>query len=89
MKNNNFFFFFTGNLDDPDPNMVPAPIKICNKTLEQIKEFRTCIQIVGILCNNALTERHWDEMSEICGFDITPGIEKKKQTLWNLKLKKL
>ncbi|KAK6642963.1 hypothetical protein RUM43_004465 [Polyplax serrata] len=63
---------FKGNLDDPDPNMIPTPLKVCNKTLDQIKGFRTCIQIVGILCNPALTQRHWDEMSEICGFDITP-----------------
>lgn len=65
---------FKGNVDDPDPNNVPVPVKICAKTLEQIKNFKMHVPLVKILCNNALMQRHWDEMSIICGFDITPGI---------------
>lgn len=24
-------------------------------------------------CNSALRQRHWDEMSEVAGFDLTPN----------------
>lgn len=29
--------------------------------------------IIGIMCNPVLTERHWEEMSELTGFDLTPN----------------
>lgn len=29
--------------------------------------------IIRIMCNPALTERHWEEMSEFAGFDLTPN----------------
>lgn len=29
--------------------------------------------IIGIMCNPALSERHWEEMSELTGFDLTPN----------------
>ncbi|KAJ8866804.1 hypothetical protein PR048_032665 [Dryococelus australis] len=31
------------------------------------------IRLVQILCNPALIQRHWDEMSEIIGVDLTPN----------------
>nr|CAD7446891.1 unnamed protein product [Timema bartmani] len=51
---------------------LPAPIKLCVKTLQHIKEFRQHVPLVGILCNPALTQRHWDEMSSVVGYDLTP-----------------
>jgi dynein heavy chain len=30
------------------------------------------INIISILCNPGLKQRHWDQMSELCGFDVTP-----------------
>lgn len=29
--------------------------------------------VIRIMCNPALTERHWEEMSELAGFDLTPN----------------
>lgn len=37
-----------------------------------IKDFRTGGKIVSIMCNPALRSRHWDEMSSVAGFDLTP-----------------
>lgn len=28
--------------------------------------------IIGIMCNPSLTESHWQDMSELIGFDLTP-----------------
>ncbi|XP_063227776.1 dynein axonemal heavy chain 12 isoform X3 [Bacillus rossius redtenbacheri] len=63
---------FKGQLDDDDYDSLPAPIKISTKTLQYIREFRRHIRLIGILCNPALIQRHWDEMSKIVGFDLTP-----------------
>lgn len=40
--------------------------------IEWIKEFQIGVSIVQIMCNPALRDRHWVEMSEIAGFDLTP-----------------
>lgn len=40
--------------------------------IEWIKGFHIGVSIVQIMCNPALRDRHWVEMSEIAGFDITP-----------------
>lgn len=31
-----------------------------------------CIPLVSILCNPGIRARHWDQMSEIVGYDLTP-----------------
>ncbi|KAK3925188.1 Dynein heavy chain 7, axonemal [Frankliniella fusca] len=63
---------FKGNMDDPDVNNHPAPLKLCYQVLEQIKDFRSNVRLVTILCNPALTRRHWEEMNQILGKNITP-----------------
>ncbi|KAJ1520032.1 hypothetical protein ONE63_004262 [Megalurothrips usitatus] len=63
---------FKGNMDDPDVNNHPAPLKLCYQVLEQIKDFRSNVRLVTILCNPALTRRHWEEMNQILGKTITP-----------------
>lgn len=40
--------------------------------LEQIKDFRSNVRLVTILCNPALTRRHWEEMNQILNKNITP-----------------
>lgn len=37
-----------------------------------IKDFRFGAQVVSIMCNPSLRDRHWDDMSDVAGFDITP-----------------
>lgn len=41
--------------------------KPCDDLLQE------CMPVIRIMCNPALTERHWDEMSELAGFDLTPN----------------
>lgn len=58
---------FKGSVDDPDLLNQPAPLKLTQKVLQQIKEFRPALTLMGIMCNKALLQRHWDEMSEVAG----------------------
>lgn len=64
---------FRGQTEDPDPEKHPAPLKLCCKMLQSISEFRLGVQIVRIMCIPALRERHWREMSEIVGYNLTPN----------------
>ncbi|CAG5048847.1 unnamed protein product [Parnassius apollo] len=64
---------FQGLVDDPDINNLPAPLKLCAQAIAEIKDWRPNVQMAHIMCNPALERRHWDDMSHIAGFDLTPN----------------
>ncbi|XP_039299158.1 dynein heavy chain 12, axonemal-like [Nilaparvata lugens] len=80
---------YRGVVDDPDFNNWPAPLKLCHETLHSIKEFKPHIRIVSIMCNPALTDQHWKEMSELAQLDLTPDAGTTLQKLVNLNLESL
>ncbi|XP_065142099.1 dynein axonemal heavy chain 12-like [Paramisgurnus dabryanus] len=49
-----------------------ATILICSSVLDQVKEFKEYIPMVSILCNPGIRPRHWEQMSEIVSYDLTP-----------------
>ncbi|XP_051515044.1 dynein axonemal heavy chain 12-like [Myxocyprinus asiaticus] len=49
-----------------------ATILICSSVVEQVKEFKEYIPMVSTLCNPGIRPRHWEQMSEIVGYDLTP-----------------
>lgn len=61
-----------GQTEDPDPEKHPVPLRLCSRMIEWIKGFEIGVYIVKIMCNPALRDRHWFEMSEIAGFDLMP-----------------
>lgn len=63
---------FKGQLEDPDIEKLPAPLKICARMIQTIKDFRIGVHVVTIMCNPALRERHWIEMSEVAKMDLQP-----------------
>ena len=63
---------FKGQLEDPDVEKLPAPLKICARMIQTIKDFRLGVHVVSIMCNPALRERHWVEMSGIAARDLQP-----------------
>ncbi|XP_059612585.1 dynein axonemal heavy chain 7 [Phlebotomus argentipes] len=63
---------FRGQTEDPSVEKHPVPLKLCWKMINWIQDFRLGVQIVKIICNPALRERHWNEMSQMVGFDLTP-----------------
>lgn len=58
---------FKGQMEDPDSDKHPVPLKLCTRMTSWIKEFRMGVYVVNIMCNPALRDRHWDEMSDIAG----------------------
>ncbi|XP_049782826.1 dynein axonemal heavy chain 7-like [Schistocerca cancellata] len=77
---------FHGNVDDPEFVNLPAPMKLCIKTIKQINEFKENFIFIKVLCNPALTKRHWKEMSNILGTNICPdtGTTLRKMIGYNL-----
>ncbi|XP_067448608.1 dynein axonemal heavy chain 12 [Thunnus thynnus] len=57
--------------DDPSKRGSPT-VLLCSTVMEQIKEFKDHIPVVSILCNPGIRARHWNQMSEIVGYDLTP-----------------
>ncbi|KAF7662821.1 hypothetical protein LDENG_00225550 [Lucifuga dentata] len=60
--------------DEGEPSKQENPIILmCSTVKEQIQEFKEHIPMVSILCNPGIRPRHWDQMSEIVGYDLTPN----------------
>ncbi|XP_055621192.1 dynein axonemal heavy chain 12 [Toxorhynchites rutilus septentrionalis] len=79
---------FKGQTEDPDPEKHPCPLKLCARMAQSIKDFHLGVYIVNIMCNPALKDRHWDEMSEIAGFDLTPDAGTTLRKFINYQLEK-
>ncbi|NXY12857.1 DYH7 protein, partial [Atrichornis clamosus] len=47
-------------------------LTMCSSVLEQVKDFKENIPTVTVFCNPGLKDRHWEQMSNIVGYDITP-----------------
>ncbi|PKU33047.1 dynein heavy chain axonemal [Limosa lapponica baueri] len=47
-------------------------VTMCSSVLEQIKDFKENIPTVIIFCNPGMRARHWEQMSNIVGYDLTP-----------------
>ncbi|KAK1801742.1 hypothetical protein P4O66_022373 [Electrophorus voltai] len=46
---------------------------ICSSIMEQIKDFKEHVPMVSVLCNPGIRARHWEQMSEIVNYDLTPN----------------
>lgn len=77
---------FKGQLEDPDIEKLPAPLKICSRMIQTIKDFRHAVHVVGIMCNPALRERHWIEMSDVAKIDLQPDAGTTLRKIINLNL---
>ncbi|KAK7080902.1 hypothetical protein SK128_017531 [Halocaridina rubra] len=61
------------NLDDPNPDNLPGPLRVCALAMQQIKDFKEHLPLVAVLCNKGLRARHWKSLNKAAGFDITPN----------------
>ncbi|XP_075883238.1 dynein axonemal heavy chain 12 isoform X2 [Nelusetta ayraudi] len=58
---------------DEAPKKQDSPTtQLCNIVMEQVKDFKEHIPVVTILCNPGISTRHWGQMSDIVGYDLTP-----------------
>ncbi|KAJ3639667.1 hypothetical protein Zmor_003011 [Zophobas morio] len=72
-QDENLSLRFKGTVDDPDMLNWPAPLKLCSKAIKLIQDFEPSLAVIKIMCNEALMKRHWQKMSKVAGFDITPN----------------
>ncbi|XP_067122198.1 dynein axonemal heavy chain 7-like [Centruroides vittatus] len=49
---------------------VPDPLKIIMKVKADIDEFRKHMPLIQTICNPGLKDRHWEEMSNLIGFEL-------------------
>ncbi|CAB3982986.1 dynein heavy chain 12, axonemal-like, partial [Paramuricea clavata] len=49
-----------------------SAVKVVSNIRDQILDFKGNIPVISTLCNHGIRPRHWKQMSDIIGFDITP-----------------
>ncbi|RVE70747.1 hypothetical protein OJAV_G00066880 [Oryzias javanicus] len=76
-----------GQPDEKSPSKKESPtVNLCSIVIEQIKKFKDYIPVVSILCNPGIRSRHWEKMSQIAGYDLTPNFGSSLRKLLQLKL---
>ncbi|CAG5132944.1 unnamed protein product, partial [Candidula unifasciata] len=50
----------------------PGPRHIANNIKAKIDKFKANMPILATICNPGIRSRHWEQMSDIVGFDISP-----------------
>ena len=53
----------------------PLPKAMAAEVKQQVTDFKEHLPMVQALCNGGMRERHWERMSEVAGFDMTPDEE--------------
>ncbi|KAK2851543.1 hypothetical protein Q5P01_007819 [Channa striata] len=58
---------------DEDSRKQEQPtLHLCSTVMKQINKFKEHIPLVSILCNPGIKARHWEQMSAIVGYNLTP-----------------
>ncbi|KAK7101371.1 hypothetical protein V1264_019760 [Littorina saxatilis] len=58
--------------EEPEEPKPPEAIKLATATIADIKTFKGYVELIGIMCNPGLRDRHWSQMSEIADMDLMP-----------------
>ncbi|KAG7205245.1 hypothetical protein KM043_018325 [Ampulex compressa] len=83
-----YLYTFAGSPDDPDPSQQPAPLNLCFQLIEDIKWFKQYVPLLTIFRNPAMRQNHWDDMSVIASFDLTPNAGTSLRKIINMNLMK-
>ena len=51
----------------------PGPRNVADRVKGKIDKFKQHLPILHTICNPGIRDRHWDQMSDIMGFDIRPS----------------
>ncbi|KAL3853467.1 hypothetical protein ACJMK2_017003 [Sinanodonta woodiana] len=51
---------------------IPQAVHITQTVQDNMKEFKDFVPVISIMCNRGMRPRHWKQMSDIAGFDLTP-----------------
>ncbi|XP_046853910.1 dynein axonemal heavy chain 12-like isoform X2 [Xenia sp. Carnegie-2017] len=58
--------------DEGSKSEEKAAVNVVNTIRNQIDNFKENIPVISTLCNHGIRPRHWKQMSEVIGFNITP-----------------
>ena len=50
----------------------PGPRTIADRCKIKIDKFKQHLPLLHTICNPGIRDRHWDQMSDVMGFDIRP-----------------
>ncbi|XP_070580768.1 dynein axonemal heavy chain 3-like [Ptychodera flava] len=53
-------------------NEQPGPQRIANSVKGKIDKFKQHQTLLGVICNPGIRDRHWEQMSDIVGYDLKP-----------------
>ncbi|CAL8109272.1 unnamed protein product [Orchesella dallaii] len=53
----------------------PGPRKVADTVRSKIERFKQFIPLLMCICNPGIRDRHWKQMSQICGVDLKPTAE--------------
>lgn len=65
-----------------------GPLKTANMLKGKIDKFKGDLPLVLALCNQGMRERHWEEVSDLTGYDIKPDEDTTLAQLLSLNLSK-
>ncbi|XP_032823200.2 dynein axonemal heavy chain 3 [Petromyzon marinus] len=52
---------------------LPGPRRIADAVKSRIDKFKPHLPILSTICNPGMKDRHWDQISELVGYDLKPG----------------
>ncbi|XP_053327633.1 dynein axonemal heavy chain 3 [Spea bombifrons] len=51
---------------------LPGPKRVAENVKFKIDKFKVHLPIISVICNRGMKSRHWEQISAVVGFDITP-----------------
>uniref|UniRef100_A0A3P8VG82 Dynein axonemal heavy chain 7 n=1 Tax=Cynoglossus semilaevis TaxID=244447 RepID=A0A3P8VG82_CYNSE len=67
-------------------NELPGPCGVTQNCKASIDEFRKHLPILTTICNPGMKAHHWEEISEVVGFEIKPGEDSSLRDMLDLGL---
>ncbi|XP_053550231.1 dynein axonemal heavy chain 3 [Bombina bombina] len=52
---------------------LPGPKRVAENVKMKIDKFKVHLPIISVICNRGMRTRHWEMISDIVGFDVTPA----------------
>ncbi|OCT61613.1 dynein heavy chain 3, axonemal [Xenopus laevis] len=54
---------------------MPGPKRVAENMKIKIDKFKMHLPVISVICNRGVKKRHWEQISDVVGYDITPAPE--------------